>query len=690
MIDPFESTSRLLSDIAGSYRQQGNQRKDREADAAKVKKDELRYQDQINRQQTSDKRQALLDQRQTDIYNKNLAREKAEIDALSNLDMYNRENAVKAALASDTELQTTLNEGKAEGAKTLANNFFIDQINNSNELAAMRSMAGDDGEDFSPTQADLPKDPLAAIEQYYKTGEISKEQYSNFQQQLSKFNEDFDNYVVSNKPLYREKQNSAIYKDLVSKGVSSSVAAATADRLTQGYDSKADLTKSAIAAQKAQQQNYNKLADISFKVWNANKSKANKFSDKKTTEVDVISYIENEIDAGPYDNQQLLNAYKGAVAAGVNPSIAKNSLKDFVAVDWQGKELKGSVDNFTSFAKGIQKLENSDGTLTRDELISSFMPKAATTPDYVNVNRSAFTGGLRDLMPQALGFPIRVPTRSADVDSDYPSSGTSPSPAPISREVVLTPAEITKTRQEAVQEGKNPDNAVANALELKNILLSLEPKKPDSSTSLSDLSVRTNSGRDPLSNLYDFAEIAGNTDLSIQGNIDALNMAYGAKEPLTKDRIEKIVADVKSGNINPVLADGSEYPLPLPSEEEGALTMSTPILNAVGGYTASKVAFNALKNAPRLANQFIGGLRQKVNAAARNRAIAARNRSFNRTGANTTGNTPYGPPTPAQAAARANKQSDLAADVPAILRKSSAPAYGPPTRAQSLASGNIR
>jgi hypothetical protein len=44
MIDPFESTSRLLSDIASGYRKQGNQRKDREAATAQRKED-IAYRD---------------------------------------------------------------------------------------------------------------------------------------------------------------------------------------------------------------------------------------------------------------------------------------------------------------------------------------------------------------------------------------------------------------------------------------------------------------------------------------------------------------------------------------------------------------------------------------------------------------------------------------------------------------------
>jgi hypothetical protein len=687
MIDPFESTSRLLSDIASGYRKQGNQRKDREAD-------EKRYQDQLSRQNLLEQRQTTryndeiarqkrLDKRQTDMYNAKLAGEQAERAALSNLSMFDRKSAANAAIDNDIELKTILEQGRAEGAKTLANNFFINQINNSNELKAIRGMFGDDGEDFSPTQADLPEDPLAAIQDYYKNGEISKEDYTSFNEQLANFNKEFDNYVVSNKPVYRENENIRIYNDLLSKGVSPQVASTTADKLSMGYESTANLTKLAVAAQKAQQTQANKLADISFKVWNANKSKENKFGDKKTSELDVSNYIAEEIDAGPLDDITLLNMYKDAVNAGVNPSIAKNSLKDFVSVGFF-KSPKGSSDAFTSFAKGIQKLENSNGELTREELVDSFMPEVVAAPDYVNINRAAFTGGLRDLMPQALGFPIRVPTTSGSTDSGSSTVDAS-LPTPKNREAVLTPAEITKTRQEAVQQGKNPDTAVVNALELKQILSNVKPTKPNNLTTLSDLSIRPNSDRDALANLYEFANVAGSTDLSVKENIDALNMTYGTEQPLTKDRIEKIVADVQSGNIDPVFADGSRYELTLPTEEEQALVLSTPIMNVYGGrkaFNGFMGLYNGFKN-PAAISSFIGGLRAKLNTASRNRA-------FNRTGAK--GGNTYGPPTPAQAAARTARQQEATFEIPALVRRTSnaSPIVGPPTRAQSLASGNIR
>lgn len=128
MIDPFESTSRLLSDIAGSYRQQGNQRKDREADAVKLAENKRRYdaeqlraatnrQEDLVRSATNRQEDLAYTAGRDKVSDENAKIERARKKAIDDMAIatFNRQEAEANRLANNREVlrdvDTTLDAG---------------------------------------------------------------------------------------------------------------------------------------------------------------------------------------------------------------------------------------------------------------------------------------------------------------------------------------------------------------------------------------------------------------------------------------------------------------------------------------------------------------------------------------------------------------------------------------------------
>jgi hypothetical protein len=144
MIDPFESTSRLLSDIASGYRQQGNQRREREENkrrydaeqlrAATNRQEDLAY--RTRRDSIQDARQAKQDKRNALIFQQRQDKIKDQED---NLNIFGN---TKVNVSLDS-LGPRVQE-KIDNQKSIIDKREEDVSKNISELYLRRSYLDDD------------------------------------------------------------------------------------------------------------------------------------------------------------------------------------------------------------------------------------------------------------------------------------------------------------------------------------------------------------------------------------------------------------------------------------------------------------------------------------------------------------------------------------------------------------------
>lgn len=427
MVDPGAGIKQTLMGIANIQ----SAKAEREAEA-KIREQALVRQDardalaqknfEANAAESA-RRNGILDER----YNKKeaeIARQKQIAADYAN--GYDRNAAVKARLANNPDLVSSINERRETGANTIAKNLITSlggldssgRFNADNRLHAW----DDEIEPVVVLESDLSNVNAGTIKDLHEKGLLSKEDYKKFNDDVLKLNNEITDYVNSNLPLYQQATTASSYKALLAAGANEETAASMAKNLNLGYDSKDKLTKQALDLQKLENARYKDEANLMYKVWNAKGGKKDYSSrgpkNGFKNEQDVISYIKSFNGKDEYFSDlnddavnKLVSFWKAATdpKVGVDRNVAMLALGDYVeeAPIW-GKNVKGDIEGFVEFAKGISDL-NSGKSKNVDDLVAKFTPKRAVFNDPIEQNRQAFLGGIN----------LRNPKRSQLVPNTY-------------------------------------------------------------------------------------------------------------------------------------------------------------------------------------------------------------------------------------------------------------------------------
>ncbi len=375
-----------LADLSKSYMQQGAA-EDERARLAEV-------------QQYQRSRDALADKR----YDEKAALEKAQREALQGfVTDYSPVAARTAAFAASPELQRAFDERMQTEQETLARNFLADLTLRGEQGRMLREQAAEFGTPL--LESSLPEDSAAYLKELQAKGQISADDWKDYQGRISSLKDKVSDYVAGSMPVYQKAEAARITKELMARGVPAATATATATSLAGQYDSKKDLTAAAYKAKEAADKSAKEEADLAYKVWNTQYKGASKnTSGIKPGNVgieDVEKHIAG-IDAGWYDSGTLMNYWQAAVDKGVNPKVAQAALDSFVNTDRWGKSIKGTSDDFVRFADALEAANTSGGDRSKYTDYRRFLPKYTELVDPIQQNKAAFLGGRLDLSPKPM------------------------------------------------------------------------------------------------------------------------------------------------------------------------------------------------------------------------------------------------------------------------------------------------
>lgn len=396
VINPFDGLTRSVENLGSIYGQQA-------AIQAQEERAELARQDMLAGRAEDKRRFELKEsqaQRQRDIAS----------DFMSG---YNRQTAVDNWMANNKDAAGEINKFREDNRKAIARNVLMEQTLDKDGKITNRLDGVFSGD--LPIHKDFDN-AASKLESLHSRGLLGDGVYKNYQKRLDDLKSRTDSYIAEKLPIYQGQEQANIFRSLTAKGLDPATADRISKNLVTGFDNKDKLTAQAIAVQRSETARQNSLATAAYrahslglrddkKKWRKNYSKSIK--PDWQSENDVRNFIKQEFndkgetfnDLHDWEHDKLLHYWDQAVKSGVDRNIAMLALGDFVeeAPIW-GKDVKGTAEDFVTFAKGLSNLESGNSGSVSD-LMTALTPAASPYRDPIEQNRKAFYGGLRLLRP---------------------------------------------------------------------------------------------------------------------------------------------------------------------------------------------------------------------------------------------------------------------------------------------------
>lgn len=475
-VNPLESLQKSVSDLSTGYTRQVEADKERLRLNKAAEENRRRYEadkayrldrdailDARAKEQTAFEQKKYADliarQKEADrIAEAERARLKKEREALINYaSSYNQADARKAALEANPELQASFDAQTKANQDTLVQDALkAATLGGQTEQSRMLQEQNlfDDGEAFAGPNLGITEDmyPLegaaAALERARAEG-IDSTLYAPYDEANTKLQDRIDAYIASNTPIYRGEEKARITAELIASGADPIRAAALATDLSGQFSTKDDLTKQAVAQQKAEDARAKAASDIAYKALSlaakngrlpgGSSNTSGKIPKGDLTNEDVMSYIEKDINAGYFDNQDLFDYWKAATDAGVDDKVAQYALKDFVGRDiFNNKYETGNLEDFVRHAQGISAANSGK---SYEEYLKLLTPETSPYVDPIKANEEAFIRGMLDLRPRSRGVPLEP---FAAANTDTPASTTVSSAAEVLPEVIEGPDNLRR------------------------------------------------------------------------------------------------------------------------------------------------------------------------------------------------------------------------------------------------------
>lgn len=390
LINPVDALSRSLSGLSDMYGRQ-----------AAVEQENKRHMENQERLAANEAESKRRFDAQFKLQTDQIADKKHQDNVLKNfLGGYSRKSAVENYLKSDTELAKAIEDEKTISRDILSRNLISSLSLGPNGNVKYLSGLDEDETPVQVTDAELDKITFKTVEDLYKKGQVTEKDYKKLLGDISAKETEIDDNVVSRLPIYQKAEFSNIVRELTAKGVDIERSLKVAESLVAGYDNKDVLTKQALDAQKYEASRNKEAADIAYRIFKAkggsgkyNKAAFKIDTEKYVSEADIMKYVESDL----YDKDELVEYWKAAVKADVNPNVAKMALGDFVEDGIFGKNVKADIATFIAAAQKLETLAsgNYNNSGNRDDLIQSLIPKSAAYRDPIEANRMAFLGGLK-------------------------------------------------------------------------------------------------------------------------------------------------------------------------------------------------------------------------------------------------------------------------------------------------------
>lgn len=360
---------------------------------------QINRQDALARQAEETRRWDIANQRAEEKLAQEKAAQQSLVDVMTN---YSPADAREAAFNANPELKAAFDTQIGKSREALAKSILSKYT---------RNQMGAQGEEWGVnrglTDAYIPEN---AYESLMKAREANPDSpmLKEFDAANAQLTQDTKNYIRSNNPLYFQQEKAAIFKDLVSRGVSPTIADATSTNLAGQYDKKDVLTKAAVEARKEADRRAENAAELGFKAYKEYHDQKAKNGFKVPTgsldKTEAFNEISNKIDPGIYDTNKLYGQWQAAVESGIDPKSAMYALKNAIDIGYFGNKSPtyGSPSEFVTFAKGF--LANAGKTagapdMSVDDIVKRFSPVYTKTTDPIAENREAFIGGLRSRLP---------------------------------------------------------------------------------------------------------------------------------------------------------------------------------------------------------------------------------------------------------------------------------------------------
>lgn len=458
-VNPLESLQKSVSDLSTGYTRQVEADKERLRLNKAAEESKRRYEAdkayRLDRDATLDARAAeqkafeekkyadlLKRQEEQDrIATEKRALEEKQRQALINYAAsYTTGDARRAVLEANPELQATVDAQIAANQDTLVQDALkaatLDGQTEQSRMLQEQNLF-DDGEAFAGPNLGITEDmyPLegaaAALERARAEG-IDSVLYAPYDKANTELQSTLDNYIASNVPVYRGQEKARITQELIAAGADPIRAAALATDLSGQFSTVDELTKQAVARQKAEDARAKTASDLAYKALSlaskdgklpgGSSNTSGKIPKGDLTNEDVMSYIEKEINAGYFDNQDLFDYWKAATAAGVDDKVAQYALKDFVGRDiFNNKYETGDLEDFIRHAKGISAANSGK---SYEEYLKLLTPETSPYVDPIKANEEAFIRSFLDLRPRSRGVPLE-PFAAANTDAP---AATNPPP----------------------------------------------------------------------------------------------------------------------------------------------------------------------------------------------------------------------------------------------------------------------
>lgn len=356
----------------------------------------------------------------------NADEERLAFERQSQLD---RDNAVKN-YANNYSRQTVLDnyfknnpaekgafEASINSAKeSVARDFIAREFANEDGTTRLPFTGLDGGEDKLAVRGNLPDDALSYVDKLHESGKVSTEKYNDYRKLLDRRESEVRNFALQNAPVLRGEESRRIFQDLTALGVRPELAKAMSEAMVSGYETRQELQDRALKRYQldlGKQTAYNNAVAKAVKSTEG-KDYKNKFVGMESGEINdpyARKYIEDNINAGHWDNEDLFKMYKAAVNAGADPRLSLHLLGNATLTDITGNvyeddnaggnDIGNYKENFVKYVQDVAKARYNEGSSKPD-----FM-ETPTFTDPVKFQREEFLNGLRSYAQRKNYLPNR-------------------------------------------------------------------------------------------------------------------------------------------------------------------------------------------------------------------------------------------------------------------------------------------